>query len=919
MIFGSRFPVYTAPTLGIANTAEAQALLISSYIYDQAQHALACYEDDAQRVLALQKRTYKKVANKVRPVPASLPEKHRVVRYRPGDPLEGMAEVPAVAPDFIPGTRYTQERYEAANVNPSGFLWPEEVKLVHWFVREYETAFAWNELERGTLREDYFPPITIPTIEHVPWRERNIPIPPGIADYVIETLRTKIAAGTLEPSSSSYRARWFFVQKKEAGALRMVIDLQPLNAVTIKDSAVPPMVDHLAESFAARACYGMFDLIVAFDQRTLAEESRDLTTFQTPLGALRYTVVPMGYTNAVQIIHGDITWILQPEIPHVTIPFIDDCAVKGPASRYETTDSVGYETIEGNPGVRRFFYEHMQSCSRVVKRVQHAGGTFSAKKLLICVPEVVIVGHKCTYYGREADESKVQKIVDWPIPRSISEVRGFLGTCGVLRIFIRDYSFHARPLVNLTKKDVDFEWSTAHAAAMLDLKKAVSESPALRPIDYTNGLDVILAVDSSVIATGFILSQMGVDGKRYPSRFGSIAWNDRESRYSQAKVELYGLFRALRAYRIFIVGVTNLVVEVDAKYIKGMIDNPDIQPNATINRWIAGILLFHFRLVHVPGKRHGPDGLSRRPRAPEDPEEDDDADEWVDRAYGFMMEVTNRSTTRATPRQSALPEVAMWEVFAAPVVEEAMVDLPMSSKRELREEKVRRVDAFLRDPQHEPEMEPREFENFVRYASRFFTKGGSLWRKDVEGRHQLVVPVERRAAILKEAHDDTGHKGFFSVRARLRDRFWWPFIEDDIKWFLRTCTACQLRQLAKIQTVPPFIPIAAPFRKWHVDVMRLDKTLGFIGVVHARCATSSYPEIRAIRTESAEVLGEFLFQEVLCRWGAVEEIVSDNGSGFVQALDYLAGKYGIKHIRISAYNSRRTAWSNAAISTFASR
>jgi hypothetical protein len=85
-----------------------------------------------------------------------------------------------------------------------------------------------------------------------------------------------------------------------------------------------------------------------------------------------------------------------------------------------------------------------------------------------------------------------------------------------------------------------------------------------------------------------------------------------ESQYSQAKLKLYGLFRALRAYRIYIIGVKNLIVEVDAKYLKGMLNNFDIQPNATINRWIAGIQLFDFKLVHVPAIHHtAADGLSR--------------------------------------------------------------------------------------------------------------------------------------------------------------------------------------------------------------------------------------------------------------------------------------------------------------------
>ena len=97
-----------------------------------------------------------------------------------------------------------------------------------------------------------------------------------------------------------------------------------------------------------------------------------------------------------------------------------------------------------------------------------------------------------------------------------------------------------------------------------------------------------------------MLLQIGGDEKRYPARFGSIPWNEQESRYLQVKLELYGLFHALQAFRLWLIGLPKFTVETDAKYIKGMLNNPNIQPNAVINRWIAGILLFDFDLVHVP-------------------------------------------------------------------------------------------------------------------------------------------------------------------------------------------------------------------------------------------------------------------------------------------------------------------------------
>ena len=114
-------------------------------------------------------------------------------------------------------------------------------------------------------------------------------------------------------------------------------------------------------------------------------------------------------------------------------------------------------------------------------------------------------------------------------------------------------------------------------------RNTICQSPALRQLDYESSREVILAIDTSLIAVGYILSQEGDDGKCYLNRFGFIGLSNVESRYSQAKLELYSLFRALWAVRIFVFGVNNFTVEMDAKYVQGMINNPDLQPNATIN------------------------------------------------------------------------------------------------------------------------------------------------------------------------------------------------------------------------------------------------------------------------------------------------------------------------------------------------
>ena len=225
--------------------------------------------------------------------------------------------------EFVPRMRYTTKRREELCARHVKFLWPAELDLLDDMVKNQEGAFAWTDLECGKFKSEYFPPVEMPTVEHKPWVLKNIPIPPGIYREVCEQIKRKIAAGVYESSNSAYRSRWFTVAKKDEKP-RIVHSLEPLNAVTIQHSGVPPVPEHLVERFAGRACIGVLDLYVGYDERELAECSRDLTTFQTPFGAHRLTTLPMGWTNSVPIFHDDVTYILQEEIPDYTVPYVDN-------------------------------------------------------------------------------------------------------------------------------------------------------------------------------------------------------------------------------------------------------------------------------------------------------------------------------------------------------------------------------------------------------------------------------------------------------------------------------------------------------------------------------------------------------------------------------------------------------------------
>ena len=863
-------------------------------------------------------KKYKPVALKTKPVLGELAEKFRIIRNIKGDPLANLPVLNPNPPKFTPYGRYTQERKDLFDKANSGFLWPSERDLLHHFMMLHQDGFAWSDSERGHFREDFFPPVDMPVVPHTPWVMRNIPIPPGIYNNVCDLIKKKLDAGVFEPSNSSYRSRWFCVAKKDGVSLRMVQSLEPLNKVTIQHSGVPPFTDQVAEHFAGRACGSMMDLFVGYDERALAPSSRDYTTFQSSFGALRLTTLPMGWTNSVPIFHDDVTFILQPEIPQVTFPYIDDVPVRGPASRYIQPNGEP-ETIPDNSGIRRFVWEHFQDLNRVVQRMKYCGGTFSGYKSFLCRPEITVLGHRCTIDGRLPDQSRVDKVINWAPCKDLSDVRAFLGTIGVCRLFIKNFAHRAHHLVKLTRKGAEWEFGQEQLDAMKDLKDALLASPALKPIDYTSEAPVVLSVDTSSIAVGFILAQCDPQNTKfcYFAKFGSITLNEREGRFSQPKLELYGLYRALRSLKLHLLGVRNLIIEVDAKYIKGMLANPDIAPSASINRWILGILMFHFTLVHVPGTHHGPDGLSRRRPQPEDEEEpEDDFEDWIDQVNGFIHFINPLPTylhsitesppisiyiTDSTREESQEPD----EAPEAPQNDSTPYSIvPRSDKAKAADLKIEKVQKWLETLERPDSLSDTEFKTFVRYCMEFFVLDGRLWRKDTKGHHKVVVSQERRLFLISSAHNDVGHHGFFATNALLSERYWWPSMAQDIAWFILTCHHCQLRQLQQI-SIPPVVAVPAPlFSKVYIDTMHLTPSGGFKFIVQARCSLTHWPEWEMLRKEMSKSLATFILRDIIQRWGTLSEIVTDNGPPFVKALSYLAKHYHIKHIRISGYNSR---------------
>ena len=216
------------------------------------------------------------------------------------------------------------------------------------------------------------------------------------------------------------------------------------------------------------------------------------------------------------------------------------------------------------------------------------------------------------------------------------------------------------------------------------------------------------------------------------------------------------------------------------------------------------------------------------------------------------------------------------------------------------------VKLWLENHNYIPEgFSDKQKKRLFRLAGRFLIYEGRIYRRGTEGQHRLFVPKQNRVYMMTEAHDRNGHRGFFATRALLSQRFWWPEMECDIKEFVKTCHSCQERQKMLVRIPPTKTHTPSIFEVLHADIMHMSPpSNGCRYIVHGRDGLSSWAEGRALKDEKARSIALWLYEEILCRWGGLCLILTDNGSSFIAAAKWIKEKWGIKHVTISPYNSK---------------
>jgi hypothetical protein len=297
-----------------------------------------------------------------------------------------------------------------------------------------------------------------------------------------------------------------------------------------------------------------------------------------------------------------------------------------------------------------------------------------------------------------------------------------------------------------------------------------------------------------------------------------------------------------------------------------------------MTRWLSYIRLFDFDVEHIPGNKNGAaDALSRRMKS-----EDDEMEEEVDgyfeaRMYGITVAET-------TPE----PSMARLYLHEGEYIGD---DLMLGQYLET----LRRPDG-LNDAQ---------YQQLRKKARRFFVRDGYLFKR---GRkrgfppRRVVGTQDQRLEVIRELHDEIGHRGKQSTYDHVSRRYQWKNMYADVEKWVKTCERCQRR--ARNRYEEPLHPTWSTivWEKIGVDVVYMPWDPGGGYIVFARDDLSGWVEARAINAANSSNVAKFLYEDVICRHGCPRHIVLDGGRENLDLTKDLIDRYHIKGTVVSAFH-----------------
>ena len=615
--------------------------------------------------------------------------------------------------------------------------------------------------------------------------------------------------------------------RKADGRLRICIDYRELNKHIIRERRVMPTADEILAQIHGSTVFSVLDAEAGFHQIPLSYESRHLTAFICHSGVYRFKRLPFGVVSAPEIFQRVMSELLV-EIPGVFV-YIDDILVTG-------------KDVE----------EHDDRLKQVTDKMKSVHLKLNEKKCQLRKQEVRYLGCIINAEGVQPDPRKIEAIRDMQEPKSIKDIRRFLGMLTYLSKFLpglADLTATLRQLSNRKPFVADDEL----IAAFRQLRQAIAERfQKLCFYDVSPERPTSISVDASPLGLGAILWQKRDNDEWCPVACASRSLSDTESRYSQLEREMLAVVFGIVKFRQFVLG-RDITVLTDHKPLVNIVQKSFDCVPARVQRWLVALLPYSFTLEHRPG------------------------------VTMLLADTLSRAPLKNIP--AAAEETRSMKEFVGLVLTEA----PVSVEDLKKATDVDPVLGLLRTRILSGSWSKlSEAEDVYFKARPFLTVADGVIMYD----NRVVVPQSLQTSVLRLAHE--GHPGLDTFLDNLRRTVWWPHLTRDATRFATACEICWQMRSNPNQMLQPsdIVPV------WHtvaVDLVEIESRHLLSLIDYG----SRYPELLPLtQTTSGAVIDALA--GIFSRFGFPRELVSDNGPQFVsEKFRRFLKMADIKHIRCS--------------------
>lgn len=674
-------------------------------------------------------------------------------------------------------------------------------------------------------------------------------------DKIQNLIQEMLDADIIRPSKSHWASPIVLVKKKGTTELRFCVDYRKLNKITRVDPYPIPNMDTVLENLSGNHWFSKLDIKSMYWQVLMDEKDREKTAFVVHCGQYEFNVMPFGLVSAPMTamrVMDEVTRNLE----RYCFAFYDDILI------YTNT-----------------FEEHLMALDEIFSRLDRHNIKLNAKKCELLLESVIYLGHIVSPQGISPDPTKVESIKLFPTPKTVKQARSFIGMANFFRKYIKGFANIARPIHDSINTGDPIQWTQKAQEAMEELKTKLTTAPVLIHIDHNGKLTI--RCDASGYGIGAVLLQDSED----PTKKGVIAYTSRtlsksEKAYGTTHKECLAMVHSVTTWRNYLYG-KHFDVITDHHALCWLMSTKD--PYGQLIRWSLILQEFDFTVKYNSGKLHADaDCLSRFPlEVGEEAKIESEIPTWP------LHKLKNSKTTVGRLEQTKELILPNYDI----------------EHEQLHDEYCKKIIRILTDNQASRKLK-KKFKHFV-------IKNNTLYRqsKIQPNKFILVLPSSMKNMVLEEVHDKPigGHFGVERTMHTIRNRFYWPDLDKDVKQYIKTCDSCQRKKVSCNKQPGIMMPISIPeniFEKIGLDLMGPipQSSKKNEHIIVATDYLSKYVVIQAIRKATTENVINFLKEKMFYTHGIPRIIITDNGTNLCsnQMRDVLK-LMGIEHKTTSVY------------------